>query len=105
MRIRTTEEYNRWIKKLKDLQAVLRITRYFERIAQGSSLTGDFKMVRPKVIEVRFNFGRGYRVYLTQRGKEILLLLIGGDKSTQSRDIDKAVELARRWREDNDEDI
>ena len=98
MIIRTTKEYERWIRKLKDLQAELRITRYFDRVARGHALTGDFKMVRPGVIEVRFNFGHGYRVYLTQRGKEILLLLVGGDKSTQQRDIDKAERLAKEWK-------
>lgn len=105
MIIRTTKEYERWIRKLKDLQAALRITRYFDRIARGNALTGDFKMVRPRVIEVRFDFGHGYRVYLTQRGKEILLLLVGGDKPSQERDIAKAVRLANEWRENEDEDV
>ena len=67
-------------------------------------MVGDFKMVRPRIIEVRFDFGHGYRVYLTQEGEEILLLLVGGNKSSQDKDIDKAVEIARRWREERDED-
>lgn len=97
--IRTTDEFDRWLRKLKDLQAKMRILRYFERIQLGGSITGDYKMVRPKIIEVRFDFGHGYRVYLTQEGSEVILLLVGGDKSSQRRDIDKAEKLARAWRE------
>lgn len=101
MRIRTTDEYDRWINKMKDLSARYRINRYFKRLADGESITGDYKMVRPHVVEVRFHFGPGYRVYLTQEGKTLVVLLLGGDKSTQSEDIDRAEELAKRWREEN----
>lgn len=96
--IQTTEEFDKWLRRLKDLQAKMRIVRYFEKVQAGGAIAGDFKMVRPKIVEVRFNFGHGYRVYLTQEGSELVLLLLGGDKSTQDRDIDKAERLAREWR-------
>ena len=102
MRILTTREYDRWMNKLRDREARYRITRYFRRLQYGAPITGDYKLVRPRVIEVRFSFGPGYRVYLTQEGKELLLLLLGGDKSTQSRDIDRAEALAKEWREGGD---
>ena len=99
LNIQTTEDFDKWLRKLRDLQAKMRIVRYFERIQTGDEITGDYKLVRPKIIEVRFDFGHGYRVYLTQEGSELVLLLVGGDKSTQSRDIDKAERLAKEWRE------
>ncbi len=98
MRILTTREYDHWINRLRNREAKFRIIRYFKRLQDGASITGDFKLVRPRVIEVRFDFGPGYRVYLTQEGEDLLLLLIGGDKSTQNRDIDRAAVLAREWR-------
>lgn len=88
------------MSRLRDSRAKQRITRYFERQQFGSAITGDIKNVAPKVIEVRFHTGPGYRVYLTQEGKRLVLLLVGGDKSTQRRDIEKAKELARLWREE-----
>ena len=99
MRVLRSDEFARWMRKLRDGQARMRINHYFERVQRGSELTGDFKVVRPKIIEVRFDFGPGYRVYLTQESGEIVILLIGGDKSTQDRDIDKAEEIAKAWRE------
>lgn len=99
MRVLRSDEYKRWLQKLKDRRAKARINRHFERIQQRSELTGDYKQVRPKIIEVRFDYGPGYRVYLTQEGDELVILLIGGDKSTQDRDIDRAEKIAKAWRE------
>lgn len=96
--ILTTEEFDKWLRRLKDLQAKMRIVRYFERVQTGGAITGDYKLVRPRIVEVRFDFGHGYRVYLTQEGNELILLLLGGDKSSQNRDIDKAERLAKEWR-------
>lgn len=98
MRIVTTDHYDNWIRKLRDRQGKFRIERYFERIQNGEPLFGDYKRIRPGIIEVRFDFAHGYRVYLTQEGNEVLLLLVGGDKSTQKRDIELAVRLAEEWR-------
>lgn len=99
MRILTTDEYDHWINGLRNREAKFRINRYFKKLLAGSRIVGDCKTVRSKVTEIRFNFGPGYRVYVTQEGEELLLLLVGGDKSTQSRDIAKAVALAKEWRE------
>ena len=99
MRVLRSDEYSHWMRNLRDNRAKVRITRYFERVQQGGELTGDYKQVRPKIIEVRFDFGPGYRVYLTQEGNELVILLIGGDKSTQDRDIDRAEIIAKAWRE------
>lgn len=100
--ILTTEEYDRWIGKLKDRKAKFRINRYFKRLADGGAITGDYKMVRPHLLEVRFHVGPGYRVYLTQSGRRIVVLLVGGDKSTQSADIDKSEKLCIEWRRENE---
>lgn len=72
-----TEEFDRWLRRLRDLRAKMRIVRFFERVQIGGALTGDFKMVRPKIVEVRFNFGHGYKVYLTPEGNDLVLLLLG----------------------------
>jgi putative addiction module killer protein len=100
LEIETTEEYDLWMSRLRDLRAKQHITSYFERQQLGSVITGDIKQVAPKVIEVRFHIGPGYRVYLTQEERRLVLLLVGGDKSTQRRDIEKAKELAKLWREE-----
>ena len=102
MRVTASREYERWIDRLRDRKAKFRIERYFERIAGGHAIAGDYKLVRPKVIEVRFAFGPGYRVYVTQEGDELLLLLLGGDKGSQDRDIARAVEIAERWRRERE---
>ncbi|MBE6480328.1 MAG: type II toxin-antitoxin system RelE/ParE family toxin [Olsenella sp.] len=98
--IRTTADFDCWIKGLRDVSARARIVRYFERIQNGEKLAGDLKPVGGHVVEARFSFGPGYRVYLTQRNRQVILLLAGGDKSSQRRDIERAKELARQWRND-----
>lgn len=98
MVIERTREYDRWFSRLRDLDAKFRIARYFEKLQGGSSLQGDFKGVGGGVVEVRFHFGPGYRVYLAQNGSQVVLLLIGGDKSTQKADIRKAQKMAEEWR-------
>ena len=100
MRVNKTSEYDRWFRRLRDLDSKFRIARYFQRLEGGHSLTGDYKSVGGKVIEVRFHFGPGYRVYLTQVGEEVVLLLVGGDKSTQQADIERAKGMAERLRKD-----
>lgn len=99
LEIRTTPAYDRWFSKLRDRIARARIAQYFDAVAALGHLGGDLKPVGDNVIEVRFNIGPGYRVYLTQEGDELVLLLIGGDKSSQQRDIKKARELAKEWRQ------
>ena len=66
-----------------------------DRLAHGNA--GQHRALTGGVIEMKIDFGPGYRVYFTQRGTELVLLLIGGDKSTQQRDIESALELAQDW--------
>jgi putative addiction module killer protein len=91
--IRKTEAYARWIDGLRDVHARARILARVERLATGNP--GDVKPVGEGLSELRINYGPGYRVYYTQRGRELVILLAGGDKSTQARDIKTALRLAR----------
>jgi putative addiction module killer protein len=91
--IRKTETYVKWIDNLRDYQARARVLARIERLALGNP--GDVKPVGEGVSELRIDFGPGYRVYFTKRGREIVILLAGGDKSTQHADIRVALRLAR----------
>ena len=91
--VRKTEEFAHWLDGLRDLRARARVQVRIERLAAG--LVGDAKPVGEGVSELRINCGPGYRVYFTRRGEALLILLAGGDKRTQSRDIVKALRLAR----------
>lgn len=91
--IRKTEIYSRWIDELRDIRARALILARVERLATGNP--GDVKPVGEGVSELRINYGPGYRVYYTQRGRELVILLAGGAKSTQARDIKTALRLAR----------
>ncbi len=91
--IRQTDEYQRWFEGLRDLNAQLRIGARIRRVSLGN--LGDVKPVGEGVSELRIPYGPGYRVYLTQRGETLIILLAGGDKASQRRDIERAKELAR----------
>src|SRR5699024_8061198 len=91
----TTDDFDRWLRKLKDRQGRLRILSRIDRLAHGNP--GDAKAVGQGVLELRLTYGPGYRVYYAQRGHRVVLLLCGGDKSTQQNDITKAQELAAEW--------
>lgn len=93
LEIRKTEAYVQWIDNLRDLQARARVQVRIERLAAGNP--GDIKVVGEGVSELRIDYGPGYRVYFTKRGREIVILLAGGDKTTQSADIRIALRLAR----------
>ncbi len=97
MRILKTDQYDRWFRKLKDTSTKARINARIRRISLSDALIGDWKPVGGKVIELRFDIGPGYRVYAHSSGNELLLLLIGGDKSTQQADIEKAQNLLKEW--------
>lgn len=96
--VRQTRQYERWFKKLRDRTARFRIDARIAQIQLRGELLGDYKSVGDGVIELRFDSGPGYRVYLAIEGAELLLLLAGGDKSSQVTDIAKARELAAEWR-------
>lgn len=93
LEIRKTEAYAQWIDNLRDLQARARVQVRIERLAAGNP--GDIKAVGEGVSELRIDYGLGYRVYFTKRGREVVILLAGGDKTTQSADIRIALRLAR----------
>lgn len=95
--IRKTEVFAQWLDGLRDLQARARILVRIERLAAGNP--GDVEPVGEGVSELRINYGPGYRVYFRQRGRELIILLAGGDKSTQARDIKTALRLARNLSE------
>ena len=91
--IRQTEVYARWFRRLRDRQARVRIDSRIRRMSLGNF--GDVTPVGEGVSEIRIDYGPGYRVYYTQRGQALVVLLAGGDKDSQDRDIQRALELAR----------
>jgi putative addiction module killer protein len=91
--IRQTEGYFQWFNSLHDRQARVRVDARIRRLSLGNF--GDVKPVGEGVSELRIDYGPGYRVYFTQRGQTLVVLLAGGDKKTQDQDIKKALELVR----------
>ena len=91
--IRKTDTYARWLDGLRDIHARARILARVERLAAGNP--GDVKPVGESVSELRIDYGPGYRVYFTTRGRTVIILLAGGDKRTQATDIKTALRLAR----------
>jgi len=91
--IRQTDVYSRWFDGLRDRQARARIDVRIRRLTLGNP--GDVKPVGEGVSELRIDYGPGYRVYFVRRGETLVILLAGGDKPTQERDIQIALELAR----------
>jgi putative addiction module killer protein len=96
-KIYTTAEFRRWLSKLRDLRASLRIQAKLRRFELGN--VGDAKPVGGGVSELRIDYGPGYRIYFVQRGDRIAILLCAGDKSSQRHDIQKAMALK------NEEDV
>lgn len=88
-----TDEFSMWLADLEDHKAVARVLTRIRSAELGN--LGDVESVGEGVREMRIHFGPGYRLYFTQRGKALLLLLMGGDKSTQKRDIARAKALAQ----------
>lgn len=91
--VRQTETYVQWFDGLRDRQARARIDARIRRLSLGNP--GDVKPVGEGVSELRIDYGPAYRVYFVQRGQTLVILLAGGDKRTQERDIKTAIELAR----------
>lgn len=92
-----SQEFIEWASGLKDRVAVTRINARIDRASFGN--LGDFKFLREGVSEMRIDVGAGYRLYFTRRGNTVIVLLCGGDKSTQAKDINRAIELAKYWEE------
>lgn len=97
LEILQTDEFIKWMKRLRDADARARINVRIRRISFTGNF-GDAKPVGDGINELRIDHGPGYRVYYSQRGSEIILLLIGGDKSSQQRDIDKAKKINAEYR-------
>jgi len=91
--VRSTEFFARWLDGLRDIRARARIQARIERLAAGHA--GDVKPVGGGVLELRIDYGPGYRVYFTNQGRNVVILLAGGDKRTQDTDIQAARRLAR----------
>lgn len=95
IQLRQTDTFRKWERKLKDHTARAIIAARLFRLANG--LAGDVSAVGDGVSELRIHHGPGYRVYFKQRGAEIIILLCGGDKTSQVRDIQLAKRLAKEW--------
>jgi len=93
-RVRKTVVFDKWIGKLKDARAVALIDMRIKRLAEGNPGYGRFL---GKVSEMKIDYGPGYRVYYTETGNEIILLLCGGDKTTQQGDLEAARKLAAQY--------
>ena len=91
MDVRKTAQFAAWIDGLRDLRARARVLARIERLAAGNP--GDHAPVGGGVVELRIDFGPGYRVYFVRRGRELVILLAGGDKGSQQRDIALAKRL------------
>lgn len=91
--IRQTVVYSRWFSRLRDREARARIDVRIRRLSLGNP--GDVRAVGEGVSEIRIDYGPGYRVYFIQKSEALIVLLAGGDKDSQERDIRRALELAR----------
>jgi len=92
-----SETFKRWLSGLKDRQAVHRIQARIRRASLGN--LGDAKPTRSGISEMRIDHGPGYRVYFIQRGPLLIVLLAGGDKRTQDADLEKAIRIAKDWKD------
>ncbi|MBT4286363.1 MAG: type II toxin-antitoxin system RelE/ParE family toxin [Deltaproteobacteria bacterium] len=91
--IRKTDKFTKWIDALSDIRARARIQVRIERLTSGNP--GDVKPIGEGVSELRVDYGPGYRVYYKKQGSTFIILLVGGDKRTQSKDIKTALRLAK----------
>ena len=95
MHVEETLEYRQWINSLRDQAGRARIQVRVDRLVHGNP--GDHRNLPGGISELKIDFGPGYRVYYSKRGERVLLLLIGGDKSTQQKDIQSAITLAENY--------
>ena len=90
--IEKTVEFDKWLRKLKDLRVKAKILFRIQKVESDEHF-GDCKPVGDGIRELKINYAKGYRVYFKEKDKKIILLLIGGDKSTQQKDIEKAKKI------------
>ena len=93
--IEKTVEFDKWLRKLKDLRAKAKILFRIQKLERDGHF-GDCKPVGEEVRELKINYAKGYRVYFNEKDRKIIILLIGGDKSTQKKDIEKAKEILKK---------
>jgi len=93
--IKKTDEFMRWLTKLRDLRARALVYKNITRMEIGN--LGVHKSIGDSISELKIDYGPGYRLYYTKKNDVVLLLLIGGDKSTQQKDIEKAKRLAKEY--------
>ena len=89
--LRSSKQYDKWFAKLKDSSIKIKVLARLDRVENGNF--GDFKQIGSNLFELRFFFGSGLRIYYTIQESRVFFLLAGGDKSTQSKDIERASEL------------
>ncbi len=92
-----SSHFDEWLRGLRDIRAVARIQARIDRLAFGNP--GDVKPIGAGLSEMRIDYGPGYRVYYMRRGPIVIILLCGGDKSSQQQDIETARALAEEWKE------
>lgn len=93
--IEKTSEFDKWLRKLKDLKAKAKILFRIQKL-ENDEHCGDCKPVGDGIMEMRINFAKGYRIYFKEKDGKVIVLLMGGDKSTQQKDINKAKEIWKK---------
>lgn len=93
--IEKTVEFDKWLRKLKDLRAKAKILFRIHKLGSDGQF-GDCKPIGEGIRELKINYAKGYRVYFNEKDGKIIILLIGGDKSTQHKDIEKAKEILKK---------
>jgi len=94
--VRRSGTFDQWLKKLRDVRAVARINIRIERLVAGNP--GEVAPVGEGISELKIDYGPGYRVYFTREGDELIVLLCGGDKKSQAKDIKDAKRIAKEWK-------
>lgn len=98
--IQRTDQFDRWLKKLRDVRAKAKILARLKTVELGN--LGDYKSVHSKLYEFRIDYGPGYRIYFTFIKRQLVVLLIGGTKSSQEQDIIKALSILKDLERDNE---
>lgn len=101
MQFKQSDTFRKWHLNLRDAKAKASIAMRLHRLGQGNA--GDVAPVGDGVSELRIHHGPGYRIYFQQRGDILIILLCGGDKSSQNKDIERAKHIAAQWTEDNED--
>lgn len=93
--IEKTIEFDKWLRKLKDLKARAKILFRIQKLENDEHF-GDYRPVGDGILELRINFAKGFRIYFKEKEGKVIVLLIGSDKSTQQKDIEKAKEIWKK---------